>query len=205
MIILPSNKEVRELGNGYYAKETADGRRALYHDSLFKPRRWWEFLLNRPVGLATVYSDAWTKVRAGRHVDPQDHRGKARVASWDFASLPAGNIADVLVCAKLYKGDKCFGGREAHGALSSAGGTATGSYGTYAVLTDGLSLGAADSAARFLAATDFDAAGTNVIGSTIALGYSFEATTDLFLVCVNSVEAFATAGRVAGHMLIVRD
>ena len=154
---------------------------------------------------ATLYGDEFTIVRAGRRVAPNVFGGKPRLLKWDFASLPAGAIADVLVCGKIYKGDRVISGREAHSALTSGAGVATGAYGTYLVLADGLSLGAVDDVDRFLVATSFEAAGSTVLADTIAHFTNFEATVDLLLCCTNTVEAFATAGRVTGHLLVVRD
>lgn len=202
-IVMPSQKKFYDLGGGWFMKETPEGARGLYPQSHFIKKPWYDALLNRR-GMATVYSDDWTKVRAGRRVGPNVMTGNMGYLYWDFASLPAGNIGDVLVCGKIYKGDRVIGGRECHGALSSAGGTATGSYGTYAVLSDGVSLGAVDDADEFLAATDFEAAGANVLAPTIALSFGYVAASDLFLVCVNSVEAFATAGRVTGVLNLAR-
>jgi hypothetical protein len=153
--------------------------------------------------MATIYSDQLVNWRAGRRQQANVFQGKHRVIFWDFASLPAGNIADVLVCGKIRKGERVMMGREAHSALSSGAGTATASYGTYAILADGQSLGAADDNDRFLVATSFEAAGATLIADSIAHFLGFEATVDVFLVCVNSVEAFATAGRVTGELPVV--
>lgn len=150
--------------------------------------------------MATVYSDQFTKVRNGRRLQPNEDRGLIQSMFWNFASLPAGNIADVLVCGILPKGARVVGGLECHSALTSGGATATASVGTYLIASDGITLGAADSAARFLAATSVEAAGSTVLANTIALGFGFEATLDLFVVVVNSVEAFATAGQVIGRL-----
>lgn len=160
--------------------------------------------------MATVYSDEMVKVRAGRNLQSNQYQGKVRFIQWDFASLPAGNIGDVLVCGKIRKNEKVIHGFEFHTALTSGGATATGSYGTYLVGADGVTLGAVDNATRFLAATSMDGAGQTALNElqSIAVGTGplFEATsTDLFLVCVNSVEAFATAGRVSGWLLVVAD
>jgi hypothetical protein len=208
-ILMPSQKKFYNLGDGWTMKETLDGVRGLYHVSAIHPMSGEEKALLRRAknavrGGATVYSDAFTIVRAGRKVAPNIFGGSLRTLFWNFASLPAGNVADVLVCGKLYKGDRVLGGNECHGALTSGGSTATGSYGTYAVLADGISLGAVVTAAKFLAASSMEAAGNNALAPTIALGFGYEATDDLFLVAVNSVEAFATAGQVTGHLLITR-
>jgi hypothetical protein len=151
--------------------------------------------------MATLYSDGITIARLGRRTQPNQQRGKSDTLAWIFASLPAGNIGDLLVCAKLFKGDRVISGREQHSAM---GGTATGAYGTYAVAADGITLGAVDSGARFLAATSHVAAGTTVIADTIALGAMFEAPTDLYVVCTNAASAFATAGVIQGHIVVLR-
>lgn len=192
-LLMPSQKKVYDIGGGWYSQENVEGARALYHDSLFRPARWYDYLLNNR-GMATVYSDAWTMNRAGRRTNPNISGGRQRALFWEFASLPAGNIADVLVCGKMFKGERFVGGLERHSALSSAGGTATGSIGTYAVADDGITLGAVIDADEFLAATDMDAAGGNAFGATVALSFGLVCTADQFLCIVNSVEAFATAG-----------
>lgn len=174
--------------------------------------------------MATVFSDQLTKVRAGRNLPPNQNAGKVRIAVWDFASLPVGNLGDVLVCFKLEKDERVILGREFHSALSSGAGTATGSYGTHSVGVDGVSLGAADSAARFLAATSFEAAGQNGLADLQALGIGLDGGAggvlfasngnaavaagtgqDFFVTITNSGEAFATAGRISGWALVVKD
>lgn len=155
--------------------------------------------------MATVYSDELVNWRAGRRQQANVFSGKARLIKWNFASLAAGNIGDVLVCGKIRKNDRVVFGREAHSALSSSSGTATGAYGIYAVASDGQSLGAVSDVDRFLVATDFEAAGANLLADSIAHFIGWEADADYFLCCTNSVEAFATAGRVTGVMLVVND
>jgi len=197
-----------------------NGKRAIYSDCFqswgLRPMTPMEAVLAwlkapRHFGVANVYSDEWTKVRAGRRVAPYVYGGHTRVIKWDFASLPAGTVGDILVCGKIYKDDMVFKGREFHSALSSDTATTTGSYGTYTIQGGGLEPLAADDVDRFLTATDVDGAGENELASLqgtpqgVGTGPLFVATTDLLLVCVNSVEAFATAGRVSGWMLVVRD
>ena len=155
--------------------------------------------------MATLYSDYLANWRLGRRQAPNVFHGKMRVVHWLFAALPAGNIADVLVCGKMRKGERATGGREVHSALSSGGGTCTNSYGIYAVDADGQSVGAVSDVDRFLVATSFEAAGGNPIADTIAHFYGYEATADFFICCTNSVEANATAGVVSGHLTVVSD
>lgn len=174
--------------------------------------------------MATVFSDQLTTQRNGRNINSNLMGGKIRIAVWDFASLPAGNLADVLVCFKLEKDERLILGREFHSALSSGAGTATGSYGTHSVGADGQSLGAVDSAARFLAATSWEAAGQNFIADLQALGIGIGGGAggvlfapsgnaavaagtgqDFWVTITNSGEAFATAGRISGWALVVKD
>lgn len=164
----------------------------------------------RHFGMANIYGDEWTKIRAGRRVEPTSSIAKGRILKGDYASLPAGNIGDVIVFGKIYKGDMVVMGREFHSALSSAGGTATGSFGTYTVQSDGLTPNAVDDVDRYLVATSLESAGQNDLaslqGSTqgVGTGPLHVATADLLFVCVNSVEAFATAGRLSAWLLIAR-
>lgn len=161
--------------------------------------------------MATIYSDQMVKIRAGRSLNPTDSAGKLRIEVWDFASLAAGTLADVLVCFKLYKDERILFGREFHSALTSGAGTATGSYGTYAVGTDGITLGAVDDVDRYLTPTSFEAAGQNDIASLqaapqgVGTGPLHVAASDLFVCCTNTGEAFATAGRISGYAVIVKD
>jgi hypothetical protein len=155
--------------------------------------RWWDYLTNIR-GMATVYGDDWTKVRAGRRFNPNSAGGRQRALYWEFASLPAGNIGDVLVCGKMYKGERFVGGLERHSALSSGGGAATGAVGTYAVADDGITLGAIIDVDEYLAAADWDAAAGSVLGATVALSFGLVSTADQFLCITNTTEAFATAG-----------
>ena len=100
--------------------------------------------------MATVYSDQFTKIRNSRLLQSNEADGKVRTLRWDFASLPAGNIGDILVCGRLPKGARVLLGREAHSALTSGGGTATGAYGIYACAgATGLDLGAVIDVDRF--------------------------------------------------------
>ncbi|MGH6782818.1 MAG: hypothetical protein ACREB5_12025 [Sphingomonadaceae bacterium] len=152
--------------------------------------------------MATIYSDGFTKVRAGRELQANEARGKARLLQWDFASLPVGAIGDVLVCGILPARARIIQGREFHSAM---GGTATGAYSTFGIASDGLTLGAIITAGKYLAAITFVAAGQNEIASTLAQNALVEESTDVLLCCVNASTAFATAGRVAGYVLYVQD
>lgn len=164
--------------------------------------------------MATVYSDNLARTRAGRNNPANFQAGKVRIQVWDFASLPVGNIGDVLVCFKLEKDERLILGREFHSAL---GGTATGAYGTYLVGTDGVTLGAVDDIDRFLAATTHVAAGQNNIADLQALGIGINSTAvaqgvlydnqsvDVLVCCTNAGSAFATAGRITGWALVVKD
>ena len=152
--------------------------------------------------MATVYSDGFTKVRAGRLIQSNETRGKVRTLNWDFASLPAGNIADVLVCGILPKGARVLQGREFHSAM---GGSATGAYGVYAIDTDGLSLGTVVDDDKFLTATSFVAAGQTDIANTLALFAISEQAADYFVTVLNASSAFATAGRIAGWLNFILD
>lgn len=202
-----------------------NGKRAIYSDCFLShgvaPMTPWEAVAAwlkapRHFGMANVFSDEWTKVRAGRRVSPYAFGGHPRIIKWDFASTPAGNVGDILVCGRINKDDMVIEGKEFHSALSSDTAATTVSYGTYTIQGGGLEPLAADDVDRFLAATDLDVAGENDLatlqagvaeGGTqgVGVGPLFVATQDLLLVAVNSVEAIATAARVSGWMLVVRD
>src|SRR5262245_48099746 len=152
--------------------------------------------------MATFYSDGFTKIRSGRRLQANEAGGKARVLTWDFASLAASTLGDLFVCGLIKARERVILGRESHSAM---GGSATGAYGTYAVASDGVSIGAVDSAGRFLAAITHVAAGTNLLADTIAQNVLFEAPTDLFLVITNAGSAMATAGRLTGFLLLASD
>lgn len=152
--------------------------------------------------MATVYSDGFALARSGRKAAPSVDGSRGQVLRWDFASLPAGNIGDILVCGILRKGSVVLDGFEFHSAM---GGTATGAYGTYAIGPDGQSLGAVITVAKFLAATSHVAAGQNALVGTLALGALVEETADVFLCITNAASAFATAGRLAGFLRYLRD
>ena len=156
--------------------------------------------------MATVYSDDLVKLNTNaRRAHATIWQGKNRTLRWRFAALPAGNIADVLVLCKLRKNEVVNMGLEAHSALSSAGGTATGSIGTYSIDADGRTLGALIDVDLFLEAITMDAAGSNFIANTIARNINFIATVDCYVCCLNSVEAFATAGVLSGWLAVVGD
>lgn len=196
-------------------------KRGIHYSDVFardglRPMSWTEAIREwmrapRHFGMANVYSDEWTKVRAGRRVAPYVYGGKPRIIKWDFASLAANTVGDIFVCGKIYKGDMVIRGRTFFSALTSAGGTASGSYGAYTVQNDGLTPLAASDVDRYLAATSMESAGqaelATLQGSTqgVGTGPLHVAAADLLLVCVNSGEAFATAGRLSGWLLVVRD
>jgi hypothetical protein len=161
--------------------------------------------------MATVYSDGFTKIRAGRNLKANELEGKLRVFQWNFAALPAGNIGDVLVCCRLPKDLRVLFGTEFHSAM---GGTATGAYSTFALGADGVSLGAIITAGKYLAATSFVAAGNTALASTLALSAMVEegvtptvigSQVDVLLCCVNAASAFATAGQITGFLIGVSD
>jgi len=106
---MPSQTKLYTLPDGWMSKETQDGHNGFYHQSLFRPKKWYEQVFNKD-GVATVYSDGWTKVRASRMTAPNLQAGVKRVIIWDFASLPAAGIADIYVLGKLYIGDRVIGG-----------------------------------------------------------------------------------------------
>jgi len=202
-ILMPSQKKIFNLGGGWLCKETVEGARGLYHEAVYSPlqpvrkKKWWDHLVDIQ-GMATVYGDGWTKVRAGRLIGPNTQGGRQRALYWEFLSLPAGNIGDVLVCGKMYKNERFVGGLERHSALSSAGGAATGAVGTYAVASDGITLGAIIDVDEYLAAADWDAAGGSALGATVALSFGLVCDADQFLCLTNTTEAFATAGICVG-------
>jgi len=196
-LLMPSQKKLFNLGGGWHAKETVEGARGLYHESIFRPMRWYDHLFNKS-GMATVYGDHFTLVRSGRLFNPNAQGGRQRALYWEFLSLPAGNVGDVLVCGKMYKGERFVGGLERHSALAAAGGPAEGAYGTYAVADDGITLGAVIDADEYIASADWDAAAGSVLGATVALSFGLVCTADQFLCCTNAVGVFATAGIVMG-------
>ena len=198
-LLMPSEKKVFNLGGGWHAKDSTEGKRALYHDSLFRPVRWYDYLLDKR-GMATVYGDHWTLARAGRRFNPNAQGGRQRALYWEFLSLPAGNVGDVLVCGKMFKGERFVGGLERHSALAATGGPCEGAYGTYAVATDGITLGAVIDADEYIASADWDAAGGAALGATVALSFGLVCTADQFLCCTNAVGVFATAGIVMGKV-----
>ena len=149
--------------------------------------------------MATVYSDQYAAFRSGRRQAPNVFQGKVRVIYWDFASLAAGNIGDVLVCGILRAGERVIAMAEAH--TTAAG---THSYGTYALASDGVSLGAVDSATRFSSALAA-AAGNNQMANDIATGLGYVAATDQIIGLLNGTAAFTTGGRITGRALVVGD
>ena len=153
--------------------------------------------------MATLFSDELTRLRAGRNYKSNEMGGKVRILKWDFASLPAGNIGDILCCGILRKDERVLLGREFHSAM---GGTATGAYSTFTLSADKTNIGAIITAGKYLAAVTFVAAGQNFIASTLAENaLAEESSADVMLCCVNASTAFATAGRVAGFLLLVAD
>ena len=46
-LLMPSQKKLFNLGGGWHAKETVEGARGLYHESIFRPMRWYDHLFNK--------------------------------------------------------------------------------------------------------------------------------------------------------------
>jgi hypothetical protein len=154
--------------------------------------------------MATVYSDEFTKVRAGRRLQANETQGKFRILKWDFASLPAGNIGDVLVCGIIHARERVVLGRLF---FTAQGGTSTAAVGNYAIASDGLTLGAVIASGKYLAAAstvNASTVGLEMVDTTVALAMP-EETADVFICITNAGSAFATAGRINGFLLIVGD
>jgi hypothetical protein len=153
--------------------------------------------------MATVYSDQIVKVRAGRDLNPNDWHGKVRIIEWEFASLPAGNVGDILVLGRLQANERVLLGSMVH----TAGGAGTFDIGTYAINADG-SLGAVITQAAFAAA--LSGATTTVEAfpqATVlaAAGGRIVATVDVYIAILNITTAFTTAARFSGFLLVVGD
>lgn len=155
--------------------------------------------------MATVFSDQLAKVRAGRNLNPSDRHGKVRIAEWEFASLPAGNIGDILPLFRLQANERVLLGSMVH----SAAGAGTFDIGTYEVGPNG-DLGAVEDQDRFaialVAATATvepfpEAAGTEV---TAGAG-RYVAPRDMYVAITNIGTAFTTAARFSGYALVVGD
>ena len=151
--------------------------------------------------MATVYSDQLVRQRAGRNLQPYEWLGKQRTVVWDFASLAAGNIGDVLVLGRMLKDDRIVGGWEMH----SAGGAGTYNLGTYLIGADNITLGAADSAARFISGGSNAVSSAPTVFPIVLAGANFVATQDVFLCITNVGTAFTTSSRWTGGITLVRD
>ena len=153
--------------------------------------------------MATFFSDEFTRFRAGRNYRSNELQGKLRVLKWDFASLAASTLADIFMCGIIRKDERVLFGREFHSAM---GGTATGAYSTFALSADRTNIGAIITAGKYLAATSFVAAGQTDLANTLTLNALAEETSaDVALCCVNAGSAMATAGRIAGFLVLVAD
>lgn len=159
--------------------------------------------------MATIYSDEVVRQRAGRDMQPHEWQGKMRIIKWDFASLPAGNIGDILVLGRIRANERLLFG---HSTQSGAG-AGTHNIGTYAIAGDGISLGAVISANRYtatarvntLTVTDSSGLGNGFFAFIPADNINDLATADVFLCITNVGTAFTTAARFTGAAFIVGD
>jgi len=151
--------------------------------------------------MATIYSDNLVRQRAGRNLNYHEHSGKLRILFWNFASLPAGNIGDVLVLGRLLVGDRLVYGRETH----SAGGAGTFNIGTYGILVNG-DLGAVITANLYTATALSAGVGTNFFGDLVVADIPADPlATDAYLCITNVGTAFTTAARFTGKAFFVGD
>lgn len=146
--------------------------------------------------MASHNSDQIAKLSATPRslVKANEAHGRVRIAWWSFTT-PAGGVAvsDTVSLVNIPQGARVVGGRIAWEALSSGGGTAT------------VSLGVAGSAAKYLGATDADAAGGAEFGHTVALNHGDALTEDTILVATAGGEAWAASKVVKGYVLYVVD
>lgn len=112
--------------------------------------------------------------------------------SW---TVPVGNaaIADTAILAKVPSGARIVGGHAAWEAMTTAGAAATGE------------LGDGTTAAKYLEATDMDAAGSADFADTIARNFGEVLAAELTLTLTVSVEAFAAGQTLAGYIEYMAD
>lgn len=120
--------------------------------------------------------------------------GRVRVAYFSFTT-PAGGvaIADTVQLCVIPKGARILGGEAKFEAMSTGAGAAT------------VELGDGTTAAKYLAATSVDAAGKAAFADTVALNYGELLTSELTLTATASVEAWAAAKKLYGHVLYALD
>src|SRR5262247_1009972 len=153
--------------------------------------------------MATIYGTQIALNRTGREMQPNYHWGKCRIAAWDHTLAAQAAINDVVVVGKLPARARVIFGREFHSAMTTGGAAATGQLGSYAVASDGITLGAVVDDDKWQAAVTYDAAGNNDIANTLATFALDEETQDVFIAYKVTVEAFAAAGRLAGFLVYV--
>ncbi|MGH2625297.1 MAG: hypothetical protein ACRDHY_01435 [Anaerolineales bacterium] len=151
--------------------------------------------------MATIYSDNLVRARAGRNLNAHEAQGKLRILFYNFASLPAGAIGDVLVLGRMRSGERLVYGRETH----AAAGIGTFNIGTYAISPLG-DLGAAISAALYTSVALSAGVGTNFFGDLAVADVPVDPlATDAFLCITNVGTAFTTAARFTGKAFVVAD
>jgi hypothetical protein len=153
--------------------------------------------------MATIYSDPLVRARAGRNLLSHEYLGKLRVAEWEFAALPVGNIGDVLVLGRFRNGERMLHGSMVH----TAAGAGTFDIGTYAITATG-DLGAVITQALFVSglagATTTVEAFPEAAELPAAAGRVL-ATADVFVCITNIGTAFTTSARFSGYYIVVGD
>lgn len=120
--------------------------------------------------------------------------GRVRVAYWSFTT-PAGgiNVSDTVTLVRLPQGCRVLGGRLTAEAMSSAGGTAT------------VSVGISGDAARYLEATDVDAAAASDFADTVARAFGDERAAETDVIATAGGEPWAAGQRLDGWIAYAVD
>lgn len=134
-------------------------------------------------------SDQITKLEAGprKFLPPDELAGRKRVSVFTFAVPAAGvAIAETVALCTVPEGARILGGHAAWEAMSTGAGAAT------------MELGDGTTAAKYLEATDIDAAGSANFADTVARNTLEKLTDELTLTATASVEAWAATKKLVG-------
>lgn len=142
--------------------------------------------------MATHKSDQRTNLDStpSKMVKANELGGRVRIAYFSF-TVPVGNaaIADIVELVSLRKGWRILGGHAAWDAMTTGAGVAT------------MELGVSGTVAKYLEATDVDAAGSSDFADTGARNFGEEIASDAMLIATVSVEAWAAAAVLTGYIL----
>ncbi len=145
--------------------------------------------------MADQKSDQITNLDAVPKVKNAARDAYGRIRTVYFEKTLTSNLAigEILELCEIPRGARIIGGHVAWEAMTTGASAATGS------------IGITGTVAKYLEATDMDAAGSSGFADTIVRNYGAIVADLERLILTVSVEAFASGQKIAGHVKIAMD